>query len=387
MYRILTINLISRLSYSMIFPFIALYYADQFNNQLVGIFLALSTIMQLLSTFLVGFLSKIMHNTKIMKIGEFLKLILYGILLVSNNRWLFVIIIVLISTIQGFIVPAMMVVLINSSKIDKSKVLSINYWINNISIIFGTIIGSILYSDNNLILKTIMVISSLILVFITLSIHKKNSSLSIDEHKPTVIESYNHVIKDKNFIYFFIGSIFIIFLESQISSYILIHFPTMFHSNLYNLNISKSIMFAIINTINGSLVVIILPILIIFLKPNRYILSISICLFTIGIAGMSIGSNSFWIISMSLIYSIGEILFISPSQEIFGNIISNEHKQEYISVNSITTQIGQLLSSLILVGSNVFTPNSYVLLILCIGIFAIICFKKSSNHQIRSTFN
>ncbi|OZI13646.1 MFS transporter [Bacillaceae bacterium SAS-127] len=381
---------------SMIFPFMAIYFANYVGGVLAGILLLINTIISIITTLYGGYLSDRIGRKKILVFGEALIVISFAFMAIANSPilssvWLTFIMMLVNSFANGLIRPASDAMLIDvSTPEDRKYMYSVSYWITNLSVMIGSIIGGLFFKTHLFEMFLVITFISLIpFVIVTFFISEsfKPSIETVKERSvlTNLYNSYKKVISDRVFMFFTYASIFLFSIMNQITNYIAVRLDQEFsimQINLWKFNdiyIDGLRMASIINLENTIVVLVISIMSIKLLKKynSDSIFYLGIILFVGGISVITI-SNSLWVILVAtLIFSVGELLYVPMRQTLLADIVNEQARSSYMAINSLSIQMGRISGSLgIILGAIIGSWGMSVLYIV-LGIATILLFNKS----------
>ncbi|MBS7427671.1 MFS transporter [Virgibacillus pantothenticus] len=381
---------------SMIFPFMAIYFSNYVGGVLAGILLLINTIISIITTLYGGYLSDRIGRKRILVFGEALIAISFAFMALANSPilssvWLTFIMMLLNSFGNGLIRPASDAMLIDVSTPENRKLMySVSYWITNLSVMIGSIIGGLFFKTHLfemfLAITFISLIPFVIVTFFISESFKPNvETLKEKSVLTNLYISYKKIINDRVFMFFTYASILLYSIMNQITNYIAVRldqeFPKM-QINLWKLNdiyIDGLRMVSIIN-VENTIVVLVFSIMSIKLlkKYNAdSIFYLGIILFVGGISIVTI-SKSFWVILVAaLIFSIGELLYVPTRQALLADIVHEQARSSYMAMNSLSIQIGRISGSLGIILGAIIGSWGMSALYIVLGIATILLFKKS----------
>jgi DHA1 family multidrug resistance protein B-like MFS transporter len=223
----LCVTFLSRLSGSMIFPFIAIYFSRELGTAVAGGIVMTQVTVELLASFVGGYWADRIGRKPLLVIGECLNAFAFLGMLLANSLWwssagVTFAMLLLIGIATGLINPAADAMLIDvSTKETRTYMYSINYWTRNISLMLGLMVGGWFFQNHLFGLLFVLFSMSLITLTITLLFIRE----TYDRHHPVtvaasnglhaVLSSYRTVVRDIPFVWFTLGGIAIYALEFQ----------------------------------------------------------------------------------------------------------------------------------------------------------------------------
>ncbi|UFU00251.1 MFS transporter [Radiobacillus kanasensis] len=350
---------------SMIFPFMAIYFAVHFGEKLTGILLIVNIIVGALVGFYGGYLSDIMGRKKLMVIAEVLRAASLIVMTLANSPWfesptLTFFMFLVGSICWGIEGPATDAMLIDVSKPQERKLMyAIMYWSGNLSIALGGAVGAFLFEDFLFYLLIGMTIMSVVLAFVLIFFIEESffPEQAAKQQEKTgkfqvftdILKSYKTVATDKVFILFVIAGLFIQSLEFQLTNYIAVRLhEDMPIQDVFRWSIDGLQMTGILRTENTVLVVIFAALVtkLIHKYKDKHIFLISVVLFTIGYTAISYFDNIWILFAAMIIATIGELMRVPVQQSYMAAIPPDDKRSSYMAVNAFTYQGSMILASL-----------------------------------------
>lgn len=397
--RILT-SFLTRIVGSMIFPFMAIYFADKLGESVAGILLLINVGVSILTGFYGGYLADKVGRKKVMVWGQILTVFSYVIMTFANSPWLdsvlLTFLMMLINIVaNGLINPTAEAMLIDvSTKESRTLMYSLNYWAINASVMIGSLVGGFFFKQYRFelfISLTIVAILTLILVaFLMTEGYKPQTT---EPRKINILKdiaiSYRTVMVDKLFIIFCIASTLILTLEFQRNNYIGIRVEKEFIPiTLGFLHIDGMKMYSLLATENTLIIVL----LTIFMAkwvnkgPNHVMLTIGIATQSIGFSLLAIGHSIELLLLAGLIQTIGEMIYVPVRQSMLADMVNEEARASYMAINGLVFQGAKMLgTSGILLGAAIGSYGMAITFLVCgFASFILfqICHKRNAEVQV-----
>ncbi|MFD1738684.1 MDR family MFS transporter [Bacillus salitolerans] len=379
---------------SMIFPFMAIYFAVHFGAKLTGILLIINIIVGALVGFYGGYLSDRIGRKKLMVMAEVLRVVSLIVMTFANSPWfespsLTFFMFLVGSICWGIEGPAADAMLIDVSKPRERKLMySIMYWSGNLSIALGGAVGAFLFEDYLFELFIAMTVMAIVLVFVLIFFIKESYVPTQDPKQNNngrfqvftdIFKSYKTVATDKVFILFVIAGLFIQSLEFQLTNYIAVrlheHMP---EQNVFLWSIDGLKMTGILRTENTVLVVIFAALItkLIHKYKDKHVFLTSIVLFTIGYTAISY-FNNIWILLLAMVIAtLGELMRVPVQQSYLAAIPPDDKRSSYMAVNAFTYQGSMILASLSVTLGAYLSKEMMSMLLLVTGIIGFVLINK-----------
>ncbi|CAJ1315230.1 MDR family MFS transporter [Paenibacillus nuruki] len=374
--RILT-TFITRLTGTMIFPFMAIYFAGYLGAGIAGILLFSSLIVQLIASLYGGYLADRWGRKKVMVWGEGIQCIAFLGMMLANSpywqsAWFTFAMVIIHSLCNGLIIPASDAMLIDVSTPEtRTLMYSINYWSINLAITFGALIGGAMFSSHRMALFGLLAITGLIIWLITIflitetyvpqtHVQQKNHIQQIKQWNiissgKLIIRNYHQVWKDRLFILFVLGNMLLLSTEFHLTQYIGVRLQNEFvpqtimiwGNGQLELNGIKILsMIQIENTVGIVLLSLFLAGVIRRSKRQISWMNVAVLIYITGFAVMAF-SNTLWILAGAmLLATVGELIHVPIRQSLLAQIINDQSRSSYMAVHGMGTQGARAIAAL-----------------------------------------
>ncbi|MGM7693062.1 MFS transporter [Staphylococcus saprophyticus] len=385
---------VQKLATSSIIPFIALYLTDLSNTKVSSIILMISLCLNIFFSFIGGRISDRYNKKKIVVITSlsifFTYLLLFFTLINHYNHITLIVILYCLSeSILGILSSSQNSLTLENLTDNQRKPFSrYQYWIGNVALSIGLLLGGSLYGEYTPILFLSLSLAYIIISATTLFFIRSNETISKSKTSETSKTYYSEILRDWRYLLLILSLSLVIFAEYLLSSYVVVRLEKSFSPiNFWGIYITGVNVFTIIMIINTLTVVIFsLPIskLVSSFSVNKALILGGI-LYTLGYS-IVIGSNTFTILIIFIfIASIGEIIYspIVNSEKV--KLIPKSKRGTYSAIDGLVYQFGNLLSRLCLAFAFIFSPYFFSVLacvIMLIGfiiIFVIINITRKIN--------
>lgn len=360
--RILT-TFITRLTGTMIFPFMAIYFAGYLGEGIAGILLFSSLIVQLVAGLYGGYLADRWGRKKLMVWGEGIQCLTFLGMMLANSpywqsAWFTFAMMIVHSLCNGLIIPASDAMLIDvSTPQTRTLMYSVNYWSINLAITFGAFIGGALFSSHRMELFGLLTITGLLIWLITIFLitetyipqaHvQQTKRWNIISSGKLIIHNYHQVWKDRLFIIFVLGNMLLLSTEFHLTQYIGVRLQKEFVPQTMSIwsnwqlelnGIKILSMIQIENTIGIVLLSLFLAGMIRRSKRQMSWMNIAVLIYVSGFAVMAF-SNTLWIlVGAMLLATVGELIHVPIRQSLLAQIINDQSRSSYMAVNGMGTQ-------------------------------------------------
>jgi DHA1 family multidrug resistance protein B-like MFS transporter len=391
--RIISLFL-SRTASNTVFPFIGIYFADELGNKAAGLILFSVLFVTMLITFPGGYLADRFGRKRIMLIAEGMMFAAFVGMTLANipqidSVWLTWVMMLLHSVGMGISLPASDALLIDASNQENRRtVYTLHYWVHNLSILFGSMIGGLFFLEHRIWLFAFLAAASainlvLFAVFITELMPASQKNPPSSRFWGDFAQNYRIVAGDRLFILYWLASLAIFFLEFQFPYYITVQlhqeFPvqTFTVPGLFTVEVDGIRAISWIRIENTVLIVAGTILLSSMLKkiPDPVALQTGIVLYTLGYSSLVLIGDFGLLLLAVLTFSLGEIIFIPVKQAMLAEIADENARSSYMATHNLIFHFGRWIGSLgITIGAWI-PPEGMALLFLLSGIVGFTLFR------------
>lgn len=362
-------SFLSRVVGSMIFPFMAIYFATKMNATLAGILLIIHVAVQFIASLYGGYLADTIGRKRMMVLGEWMKLGGFIVMIAANSPlwispWMTFVAMLIVGVASALVNPAAEAMLIDvSTKETRAFMYSINYWAVNMSIMLGLMVGGWFYKEHFFELLIALFVISLVTLWMTAALIQETYTAQEQpkkEHGITpVLRSYQTVITDFPFVLFTLGGVAILSLEFQRNNYIAVRLEKEITPRILDF-LSFQIPFDGVKllsllTIENTLIIVLFTGLAskwISGKAETLIMYIGFILFGSGFAVLAFSNSLPVLFSAILILTIGELMYVPTRQSLLADIVDDTRRGAYMAFNGFVFQIGKLFGAAGLIVGN-----------------------------------
>ncbi len=358
----LVTGFLDRLITQLIVPFMAIYLNAHFGGGLAGVMIALSVVLAMLSGLYGGYWANLFGRKTVMLQSEISRMIALALMAACNSPWVklpfftFLLFIILLVS-SSISLPANDAMIIDVSTPETRKyIYTTNYWITNLSLALGTSIGAFLYKNHFFGLLLFCSAASLamyiiIRVFIMESYKRDNYTGGVKA--PSIIEDYKVVARDTLFMSFCVLAVLNSGLEMQLPNYISVRLSRqfglhqLFHMHGGIISINGVEMFGILGSENTILVVVLAFVVnsMCSRMRNTHRLSLGTLIFTIGYMVLAVDNSPWILMSMTLFYTLGELMYVPVKQKVLADLVSDDARSQYMAVYGLNSRFGLLIAS------------------------------------------
>jgi len=380
-YRDLHINMKVRLVESflvnlvgnMIYPFMAIYFADRYGAAITGFLFMANVLIGLGFGLYGGILADRYGRRKMLRIAESGRVLSLLIITLSNSPWfdsplMTLIFLLVLNGFGGLAFPAMQAMVVDCTTPENRKyVYSIDYWALNTALLIGGMVGAFFFREYLFELFTAATLVSFtslcMLLFVLQETHfpkKKEKPAETEKGEPAPKAQggggggggYGMVFRDRTFMIYILAVALLISLEHIFFNYGAVRLSNEMASQpLFpwssGANIDGVGMFGILRTENALIVVLLTGVATRVFSRFRDtgVLMTGILLTMIGFAVLAV-SNSPWVLLVCmLIATSGELLHTTIRQSYLAEIIPPANRGTYMAITGLTGVIAQMIGA------------------------------------------
>lgn len=382
-----------------ILPFLALYLTSKVSAVFAGTFLITNIIVNFFMSFVGGYIGDNYNRKKVVNyVHAFYAvcLIILSVTVTMDGIGLvvFCVTIFIFQMLFAASEPIFEAAIMDAIYEEvREFVYQFNYWMFNISTGLGMLLGVLLYLEHKHLLFIMFFIAMLISWFLfekfydveQIYAHKDELSSKFKDF----LKSYHTVIKDKYYMIFNLGYMFVLMAELSLNSYVIVRLKKDFEPFTFlEFYIDGVRMFTVIMIIN-TLVVVTLTFTVNRLitgTSKKYIFVLGILLYTVGYSLIT-ASNSFLLLCIfAVIATLGELIY-SPIQNAQRFLmIPNDQRSTYATFSMVSFFGANILSRFGLILGAFLLPwmmSIYVASVVLIG-FVLLYYALFFNPNIES---
>lgn len=387
---------------NMIFPFMTVYLTRFYGQQTAGILFTMNVMIGISFSLFSGYFADRFGRRKILLVAEWTRCIAFMVMTWSNSPWLqapkitFCMMMVHIIC-TALSTPANEAMIIDVSRPEERKqIYSILYWINNLSMALGIMVGGFLFQDFMFELCIALSVTSLIIsLLITLWIKETSYSGGIIHSSPVkhvmgMISIYHRVFADKLFIGFIAAGALVLSMEFQLTQYVSVRLADQFPPQLLFGTIVDGVqMTALLRTINTILVVLLALFAAKYIRSvkDRFVLITSWTVFVCGYAMVSYANQIETLLIAITIASVAEVIRVPVEQSYLAALIPEQSRGAYLAVSGLRHHAAQLVCALTLIISGFVDRFTTSMVIMSFGLAGIGIFLLIANALNRRVQN
>ncbi|NHM84598.1 MFS transporter [Staphylococcus aureus] len=348
-------------------PFIALYLTDMLNQSIVGIYLVVLVILKFPLSIISGYIIEIFPKKSLVLIYQLtmvVMLVLMGIFS-SNQLWQIICLCIayaIFTIVWGLQFPVMDTLIMDAITEDvEHYIYKMSYWITNLSVAIGALLGGLIYGHSMLILFLVaacIFLIVLVILYIWLPEDQNQSVRTVANaqtpfyqqfHILKVLPSYKSVLKDRNYMLMISGFSILMMGEFSTSSYIAIRLKDQFETiSIGPYDITGAKMLAILLMTN-TVCVIVLTYFIskVVLKIDfKIALVFGLLFYIVGYSGITYLNQFSLLILFMMIATIGEIVYSPIFEEQRFKIIPEDKRGTYSAFHALGIHMSETLARL-----------------------------------------
>lgn len=396
-------TLLSKFVSNMIFPFMAIYLAVNFGPALAGLQITMNVIISISVGFIGGYIGDQYGRKNVILFAEMTRFLAFFTMMICNSPWfespLITFFMMTVNNICSVLAgPANQAMLIDvCTPAQRKDMYTLLYWVNNISISIGGIVGAVFIKNYLFELFILLTCVAFIVVLLVIFFKKDNQIIkdkphNFRQHMGNMFGNYLLVFKDKIFILFVLAGTLILSMEFQLINYIAIRLDSDIDAiTFFQWELDGSQVMALLRSENTILAVL----LVFFIRrviknfSDNKILIYSCLLYTIGYGVISYSNNLTVLLVFTFILTVGEVCRVPVEQSYMSLLPRNTHRSSYMAVYGFKYNLATLVASLTITISHFLPPMIVTLIITVIGLIGTLIYlslltdlnkKKEDTH-------
>ncbi|SAO37160.1 MDR family MFS transporter [Staphylococcus aureus] len=348
-------------------PFIALYLTDMLNQSIVGIYLVVLVILKFPLSIISGYIIEIFPKKSLVLIYQLtmvVMLVLMGIFS-SNQLWqiiCFCIAYAIFTIVWGLQFPVMDTLIMDAITEDvEHYIYKMSYWITNLSVAIGALLGGLIYGHSMLILFLVaacIFLIVLVILYIWLPEDQNQSVRTVANaqtpfyqqfHILKVLRSYKSVLKDRNYMLMISGFSILMMGEFSTSSYIAIRLKNQFETisiGPYDITGAKMLAILLMTNTIGVIVLTYFISKVVLKIDFKIALVFGLLFYIVGYSGITYLNQFSLLILFMMIATIGEIVYSPIFEEKRFKIIPEDKRGTYSAFHALGIHMSETLARL-----------------------------------------
>jgi len=352
-----------------IFPFMGIYLASQFGEKLTGILMTATVLLAFVAGIFGGYLSDRIGRKSLLVGTEIVRFTAIAGMIAGSTTALHSPLLIYTGFFfcyfcSGLSGPAGDALIIDSSESEERRyIYSLDYWLWNISVLVGMIVGGFFFKLHRLeLFAALGAVSLLSIVILVFWIRENRKPLSADEpvrqegkgFLRSTAANYRTVVGNSLFMVFLLASLLDISIQLQFNNYSPIHLSaavaetTLFTWFGYTLSVDGYKLFGLLNIVN-TVVVIVLGTWIrkktMKMRDSSAIFG-GLALYVLGYVFLVSSSIPWLLIAMMTVVSFGEMIYAPRKQAVLADIVPENQRGSYMAVNALTMRGAMMIGSL-----------------------------------------
>ncbi|MGG4168985.1 MFS transporter [Rossellomorea vietnamensis] len=369
-----------------VIPFMAIYFAQKIGATQTGIILVLIVISGIIGGFIGGHISDKIGRRKIMIFAELGIMTTFFFIALCNSPWfdlpyITAAFFVLNMFAGGMFQPAAQAMIIDvTDSASRKLVFTVSYWLGNLATAIGGIIGAFLFKtylfELFLGISGITLLSVLITIFfITETYTPEPATTETASSSNKMLQSYSTVLKDKLFMMYIIGAVFIFTLEQSLTNYVGIRLerdiPEQEATLLgFDFTLDGTRMLGFLRTENTLIVVFLSAVVLLLFKKwsDRWTLVTGMFIFTVCFSAFAFTNNILFLFILGFVGTFGELMYVPIKQAMIGDLAPSNARSTYMAFYSLTFYGAMIIASLLIIVGEWVSPLMMGGILLILGI-------------------
>ncbi|WP_019413314.1 MFS transporter [Paenisporosarcina sp. TG20] len=357
------------ITFWMFFPFLAIYFAEEFGKITAGILLVLSQVFSVAANLVGGYCADQYGRRRMMVLSSFGQGGAFFLFALANSS-------ILESPILGFIAftfasvfgslywPASQAMVADVvAEEHRSEVFAVFYTSMNIAVVIGPILGGIFFFSYRFGLMVTAGLMCILLAWILIKFTEETKPANSDSLEnntakgimyaiQTQVKDYGIILKDKIFLLFIVAGILSsqtfmqldlllpIYVKEVIENQIM---GTLFWSEI---KLTGELAFSILISENGLLVALFTVAITRYFASYRekYVFFISSVLYALAMVVFSL-FDSFWIFILAMaIFTFGELMIVGIQQSFISKLAPENMRGQYFAAASLRYTVGRMIA-------------------------------------------
>ncbi|ALC87964.1 MFS transporter [Bacillus sp. FJAT-22090] len=401
----------SNLSFWMVFPFLAIYFADEFGTSMAGILLVVSQVFSVGANLIGGYCADRFGRRTMIFLSATVEGIAFILFAFANSPWMDSPIVSFIAfTIAGmagsFYHPASQAIVADVvPEQARSSVFSVFYTSINISVVIGPIVGAVLFFQYRF---ALLLVAGIIFILVGIAIRflteetlpaevreqlKNSGNNSWIQVVVNQIKAYGLIVKDKVFFLFVVAGILLAQTYMQLDMLIPVYMKDAIDvqvlGNLFGREwtVTGEGSFGILLSENGLLVVLFTVFVTKWMTkyPEKSVFFLSSIMYAVAMLIFPLTAN-FWVFLFAMaVFTLGELMTVGLQESFVSKLAPEDMRGQYFAAASLRYTIGRTIAPLVfpLVAWIGFTWTFVILAILAVlsGVIYLITFKEYNKRQ------
>lgn len=359
------------ITFWMFFPFLAIYFAEEFGKTTAGMLLILSQVFSVAANLVGGYCADQFGRRRMMVISSFGQGAAFFLFAFANSPiydspYLGFVAFTIASVFGSLYWPASQAMVADVVPEEhRGEVFAVFYTSINIAVVIGPILGGIFFFSYRFGLMVVAGLVCILLAWILIKFTKEtlpinNEELANDTPKGVFgaiqdqVKDYGVILKDKLFLLFIIAGILSAQTFMQLDLLLPVYVKEVIDNQSLgqvfgqNLKITGEFAFSILISENGLLVALLTVVVTRYVTKFREknVFFISSVLYTIAMIVFSV-FDMFWVFVLAMaIFTFGELMIVGLSQSFISKLAPENMRGQYFAAASLRYTIGRMIAPL-----------------------------------------
>jgi DHA1 family multidrug resistance protein B-like MFS transporter len=273
---------------------------------------------------------------------------------------------------------------------DRKYVYTVNYWVINVALGGGALLGAFLYSSHfgAVILGGAVAMAFALTVTVALVAETKPETPAPPVKLTGVaqfVQGYKVVLADSTFRRLIIAATLILTLEGQLSTAIGIRLATGFPTQaVFPFGAVNGVqMLGVLKAVNTVLVVVFALFVNTLLRrmPDRARLYAGIALYAGGFAVLAVSDDAWLLLTACVVLTVGELMNLPVQQALLAELAPEDGRPRYLAAYYLHIRFGQVVNSVLISLSAVLATQGMAGIYLLFGVVIILQYRAILNRR------
>ncbi|NMD69760.1 MFS transporter [Bacillus sp. DNRA2] len=356
------------ISFWMFFPFLTIYFAEEFGKDKAGLLLIFSQVFSVFANLMGGYCADRFGRKRMMVLsacGQGICFLVFGLANTPwlDSPWLSFVCYAFVGIFSAFYWPAsqaMVADVVNEE--DRNEVFAIFYTSINIAVVIGPLLGAIFYPHHRVELMLAAGVACILLCFILANWTRETAPVYRVKESDgqqywysfliTQLKEYRLILKDKVLLLFIIGGVLLAQTYMQLDLLIPVYTKdnvpkqTMLTIGEWSLSIKGEQAFGILLSENGMLVALLTLFITRWISrfKDRTVFIASSLLYALAIFMIGQTISIWWLIVAMAVFTLGELMTAGLQQTFISKLAPKHLRGQYFAAASLRYTIGKTIA-------------------------------------------
>lgn len=398
----LLLQFLTTLATMTVLPYIIIYFSKTVGTFITGFMFIFVLTASMVGSLTGGYAADHIGRKKVIVLSEAIVSIGFACVALVNSSlftmpYITFFLFMAIYFFSGAAEPAYQALLIDVSSPDnRHSIYTYSYWLRNLAISIGGIIGAFLFFNYHFFLYIGIAFCLFISLIITISCIKETYTPvpleTVPKRGNTFLKGYSQVLKHKRFTAFIVANLLLISMEEQLTNYMAIRLTN-------NIPEPQSFLFfradginlvGILKSENTLLIVLLTLVISYFVKKynDRFMILLGVSLYFIGYILISLSDVPILLIVAMFVATLGEMIYLPIKQTLLADLIPNHARSTYMAAYSLFSFIGISTAGIFILISTWLSAAVMSSIFGCMGLLCLLIYlrltdrvKKHSHHR------